>query len=125
VLGDFSRSIASTEVLRDNVRRLHEAGIVILIGTDSPVAAVIPGFSFHEELAFLASAGIPAETLVRRATVGGAHLISDKPDFGSLVVGARADVLVVTGDPMLDIGALLEIEHLFAAGERVYRVVTP
>jgi len=122
VLGDFSRGIASTEVLRDNVRRLHEAGVQVLVGTDSPIAAVFPGLSLHEELAFLASAGIPAETLVRRATVEGARLVRDDVDFGALEVGARADILVVDGDPLLDVAALREIVHVFAEGRQLERV---
>ena len=123
VLGDFSRGIASTQILEDNIRRLHEAGVVVLVGTDSPIAGVFPGLSFHEELRFLACAGIPADALVRRVTVLGARLLSNAPGFGILEVGARADVLVVNGDPMLNIEALQDIVHVFAAGIPLNRIV--
>lgn len=125
VVGDFARGIVSGEELRRNIARLHAGGVRIFVGTDSPVAAVFPGGSFHEELALLHAAGIPRSTLLRRATVEAAGLVSAAPDFGQLAVGMRADVLVVSGDPQAELAALRHIQHVFVGGRELPRLVQP
>lgn len=125
VVGEFARGIASGELLRRNIGKLHAGGVTVLVGTDSPVAAVFPGGSFHEELAILHEAGIPAPTLLHRATVDAARLLSATPDFGALAIGMRADVLVVAGDPLRELSALRGIQHLFLSGREIPRLVSP
>ncbi len=121
VLADFARTIADAKTLRDNVRRLHEAGVMVLPGTDSPIAAVFPGGSYLEELDLMHDAGMPADVLVHRATVDAAALKwrEGMPRFGELSEGARADVLVVEGDPLTDLSALRRRHMVFAQGRRV------
>lgn len=125
VVGDFALGIVEPARLRRNIRKLHDGGVVILVGTDSPVAAVFPGVSYHEELALLREAGIPTATLLRRATVEGARLLTATPGFGELTVGMRADVLVVAGDPLTELSVLRRIQHVFVAGRESTRVQSP
>jgi imidazolonepropionase-like amidohydrolase len=109
------------EVWPLNVQRLHQAGVPLFIGTDSPLPGSYPGSSFHEELVLLADAGIPAETLLWAATAGAAQLLSDDPDFGTVAAGKAADLVLVQGDPTLDIHAASDIVDVIRAGVRLER----
>ena len=52
----------------------------------------------------------PADIL-RSATVTNAELLMHKGRLGTLAEGAYADLLVVDGDPLADIGVLLDPQH--------------
>jgi imidazolonepropionase-like amidohydrolase len=103
--------------LLDNVRRLHEAGVVILAGSDAQ-SGVFAGPGLHRELAQLVEAGLTPTQAIRAATLDAARFLdaSDEPDFGSVAVGKRADLLLVDGDPSLDLGALSQIREVFVGG---------
>lgn len=110
------------DVRRDNVARLHEAGMRILAGSDVQ-SGVFPGASLHRELHTLVAAGLtPAEAL-RAATFYPAQYLSEStaPDFGILKPGNRADLLLVKGDPTQDIAALSEIHSVFLRGKLLVR----
>jgi imidazolonepropionase-like amidohydrolase len=106
----------------DNVRRLHEAGVVMLAGSD-PQSGVFAGPGLHRELQLLAAAGLtPAEAL-RAATLDPARFLtqSDDPDFGAVEVGNRADLLLVDGNPTVDLAAVSRIRDVILGGVRLER----
>jgi imidazolonepropionase-like amidohydrolase len=104
-----------------NVQTLHAAGVPLFIGTDSPLPGTYPGSSFHEELVLLADAGIPPEALLWAATSGAAHLLTDTPDFGTVEEGKAADLVLVEGDPTIDVRAASDIVEVIRAGVRLER----
>jgi len=92
------------------LRELRAAGVVVGLGTDSPASA--PSFDFFEELravVLLARARerkpdalSPSEAL-ELATLGSARALGLEAEAGSLAVGKRADLAVVSleGSPYL------------------------
>ena len=107
---------------RENVRRLRDAGVVILAGSDTQ-SGVIPGAGLHRELALLVEAGLtPAEAL-RAATLDPARFLeqSDDPDVGQVREGRRADLLLVEGDPTRDVDAVSRIRAVIQGGVRIER----
>ncbi len=91
---DKARSAAAAH--RDAVRRAHEAGVPIAMGTDCGVGA--HGTNL-EELPLMVECGLtPLETL--HATTGSAAALLDvAEDRGTLRPGMRADLVVVDGSP--------------------------
>jgi len=77
----------------------------------------VPGAGLHRELAALVRAGLtPAEAL-RAATTAGAELVGAPKTDAGLTPGARADFIVVQGDPLTRIGDLDHVTHVVRAGE--------
>ncbi len=102
---------------RDNVRRLHRAGVTILAGSDMQ-AGVFPGAGLHRELDLLVEAGLsPAEAL-RAATLDPARYLSQRedPPFGLVAEGKIADLLLVEGDPTQGLQALSRIRAVIKGG---------
>lgn len=109
------------QIARANFRRLREGGAQILIGTDSGVHGVFPGVGLHNEMRLLRSLGMSELDILRAVTSEAAAFLDPDADFGRIAAGARADLLLVDGDPLSDIGALAEIDAVFLAGRRLER----
>lgn len=124
VLGDMSRSV-DPAVMQANVRLLHAAGATLLAGTDSALPGAYPGGGLHEELRLLHAAGVPVEDVLLGATSRAARVVRDAPDFGSIAPGMVADLLLIEGDPRVDIGATSRIALVVRAGRVVERLAPP
>jgi len=98
---------------------LHQAGIPLLLGTDSAILAVVPGFSIHDELRILVENGFTPYEAIATGTVNASAVVErmiGEGDFGTIEVGKRADLLLVTGNPLEDVGAIRDLEGVMAAG---------
>lgn len=87
-------------------------------GTDTAtgLSGTIFGLSLHQELSLLTSRCdfTPGEAL-RSATATTASRLGLK-DRGRLAEGLRADVLMVKGDPTVDIGCTIDIAGVWRGG---------
>ena len=106
---------------RTGMKQLVAAQVPILAGTDAPVQGVTYGASLHEELSLLVGAGLsPLQALAAAtsATAKAFHL----DDRGMIQLGRRADLLLVEGDPTVDIVATRNIVEVWKKGVPVARV---
>jgi hypothetical protein len=88
-------------------RGLHDAGVPLMLGTDTPGNPfVVPGASVHRELQLLVATGLTPFQALRTATVVPAQFLGKEGEFGTVSVGKRADLLLVGTNPLLDIGAV-------------------
>jgi len=86
---------------------LHKAGVPLLLGTDALGAPLaIPGASAHQELQLLVESGLTPYEALRTATVNPAKFLGKEDEFGTITVGKRADLLLVSANPLVDIHAL-------------------
>ena len=108
---------------RDNVRRLHEAGVTILAGSDNQIA-VFPGAGLHREFALLAESGLEPAEILRATTLYPARFLeeTDDPSFGILAEGKRADLVLIDGDPFTDSAALSQIALVVRGGVPLERI---
>lgn len=77
---------------------------------------MVPGWSLHGELAWLAEAGIPNDELVRMATADAAEWLGIGDTVGTLEAGKVADLVVLGADPLADIANVGEVEAVVQAG---------
>ena len=98
------------------VRALDEAGAGLLVGTDTPNPFVVPGFSFHEELANFEAAGIERARILAMATRGAAQFLGAEEDVGTVEVGKRADLLLLDTNPLDSLDALRRPAGVMARG---------
>lgn len=106
-----------------SVMALHKAGVDILAGSD--VSEPIPslgglahGASLHHELQLLVAAGLTPIEALRSATSIPARRFGLK-DRGRIVPGARADLLLIDGDPTTTITDTLSILAIWRRGMRL------
>jgi imidazolonepropionase-like amidohydrolase len=99
----------------DNVRRLAEAGVTLLAGTDAPSPGTVFGASLHRELELLVRCGISPAQALTAATAGPARVFG-LADRGRVAAGQRADLVLVSGDPLTDVTATRVIERIWRGG---------
>ena len=97
------------------VRRLHEAGVTLHVGTDTFNPFVVPGVSMHEELRNFVECGFTPEEAWEAATRRNAEALAE-PGLGVLGPGAPADMLVFGEDPTHDLTALSTLQAVVANG---------
>ena len=77
---------------------LYRSGIPIEAGTDS-----MAGFALHRELELDVQAGIPPNQVLQNATLNAARIMSLDKDLGSIAPGKLADLVLVDGNPTVNI----------------------
>lgn len=109
------------EFLRAFTKALHEGGVRLLLGTDSPdIPGVQAGFSIHDELAQLVLSGLtPFQALecgTRNAGEFIGEFVPDAEPFGTIAIGQRADLLLVEKNPLENVANVKAPLGVSAAG---------
>jgi imidazolonepropionase-like amidohydrolase len=74
-------------------------------GTDTGVTGVLPGMAARE-IALLHDHGLSALDAIRAGTSAAARLLGTDADVGTIEAGKLADLVLVDGDPVADLGRL-------------------
>jgi imidazolonepropionase-like amidohydrolase len=118
----WGSSAEGRRILLANVRRMHEAGVPVAIGTNGGNIGTLQGPAFHRELRLLSEAGIPAADLLVAATRNGALALGLLKERGTIEAGKAADVVVLAADPIAAIENFAAIERVYVSGREVTRV---
>ena len=103
----------------DLVGRLHQAGVPIGAGTDTPIGLAIPGYSLHRELELLVEAGLSELEAIASATVQPAEFFGLETGMGEIATGHAADLLLLNADPLADIRNSRDISTVISKGKVV------
>lgn len=100
---------------------LAQAGVPLVAGTDAPtVAGLVPGVSLHDDLDRLRAAGLTPYQVLASATRTPGELVArarpGEPRFGTLVPGARADLILTARNPLSDLATLRTPRGVMTAG---------
>ena len=120
------RGIEDLAVLKYDLDRwllagLREAGIVLLLGTDSGTGGmgIVPGYSIHDEMRILVDNGFSPYEAIAAGTVNAAAVVermTGDGKFGTIEEGKRADLILVRGNPLEDVTTIEEPLGVMAAG---------
>lgn len=100
-----------------NVERMHREGVRIAFGSDAGTSI---GWTVHEELADLVTAGLKPADVITAATSTTAAVVGLE-DLGSIAAQKSADFIVLAADPLVDITNTRRIEAVYLRGEKVDR----
>jgi imidazolonepropionase-like amidohydrolase len=107
---------ARVAIILKNLKTLADEGVRIAVGTDAGNPGTLHGPAIHRELELLEGAGFTPQQVLRAATMDAASVFSEKPEFGTVAQGNRADFLVLTEDPMQSVAAYQAIETVVIGG---------
>jgi imidazolonepropionase-like amidohydrolase len=121
LLEQFSPSLGFTAAMRDDLEHMYKvlpeanaAGVKLLLGDDYGALGLPHGHYAAELEAYATDAGIPALDVIRWATKHGAEVLGLGDRLGTIEEGKLADLLVVDGDPSLDVAILQDPDRLTA-----------
>ena len=103
-------------VQRANLKTVFDAGVPIVLGTDTGFYGVLVGAATQIELELLVEAGLKPEDALRAATVNAARMIGKDKELGTLEPGKAADLVILDADPRLDIKNVTRINRTYKGG---------
>lgn len=106
-----------------NVRLFAENGVKIAIGSDGGGAVVhsFQGFNTPREMELLAECCLGNMGAIVAATRTPAEIMRATDVFGVLQPGHSADLLILNSDPIMDIRAIRDFDHLMLRGQLIAR----
>jgi imidazolonepropionase-like amidohydrolase len=112
---------AALAVARRNLKRAADAGVMVVMGTDTgPFPERFQGYFEHLEMEMMAESGLRPDQVLRASTLDAARAM--KVDgVGVLAKGAWADFVVLDRDPLQDIRNTRSISGVWIAGNQVQR----
>lgn len=102
------------------VTSMYNSGVQLLLGTDTPMPAVPPGISLHNEIDLMLAIGMtPYETLKMGTYNAGLYIVThvDKQaKFGQVKEGYRANLLLLSSNPLDNMTVLRHPEGVMQGG---------
>lgn len=103
---------------RPNVKLMADAGVMIVLGSDSFHGRGAFGDNTLEEAELMEAAGMTPQQVLSAATSVAARHIG-RPDVGSVAPGKRADLIVLRANPLESVGNLRTFFLTIQSGEVV------
>jgi imidazolonepropionase-like amidohydrolase len=102
--GLFGAASDQRPLLRRLIRALASEDATLILGTSATLrSTVVPGESAHRELRDLVAAGLSPFEALRTATANPAIVLGTPGEFGIVIPGARADLLLLDANPLDDV----------------------
>ena len=107
-----------------NVKKAFDAGIPVVLGTDTGFEGVLIGVATQIELELLVEAGLTPSQALSTATINAARMIGREKDLGTIEAGKLADLVILDADPTQDIRNVTRIYRTMKGGV-LYEPVDP
>lgn len=112
--------VALEKMLLNEIKRLHEAGIIILAGTDPPNANINMGTDLYKEMKSLSQAGLSPIEVLKSATSYPAEMFNLK-EIGYIKPGYKADMILLSANPLESISNIDQILTIWKEGVAIER----
>ncbi|MGH9324703.1 MAG: amidohydrolase family protein [Vicinamibacteria bacterium] len=104
---------------RENMRRFIRAGARFSMGTDTPAFLnFIQEDPNANEIRYMVELGMSPMNAIEASTRIGAEALGMEKDLGTIEEGKLADVIVVAGNPLLDMRAMKRVYAVIKGGVR-------
>jgi len=98
-----------------NLKKLQDAGIPIVMGTDAGNIGTLHGPSVFREMKLMQDAGLTPLQVLRSATTNGARAMG-REDLGAIAPGKLADLVLLDADPLADSANLSRAVRVIKGG---------
>ncbi len=104
-----------------NFNLLHQRNVHIIVGTDSSLPGTYAGSTYYQELDELSEFGLSNFDILKGATSLASKLFLRNPNFGTVEIGKKANLLLLNGNPLLDLSVVKHPELILLNGEMIIR----
>lgn len=115
----FTLTFRRLPTLANKFKQLRDAGVTLLVGTDSGIPANFHTDSTWRELQTWVRLGMTPMQAIAGATRWPARFLKKEKELGTLAPGRYADVIAVRGDVLSNIELLQKVEVVVKNGVRV------
>lgn len=104
------------DVARRNLRKLAEAGVTIALASGSGFPLSFEGYAEYREAVLMAEAGLSPLEVIKAFSGGSAAALGIDREFGAILPGRVADVVILNANPLDNIHHLRDMHAVFVAG---------
>jgi len=116
-LGYFRGGKGNPASYRKKLMQLYEGGVNIALGTDSGTPMNFHYEAMWQQMKLWVEYGMEPMHVLSAATRHGAELLGQADEFGTVEPGKLADIIVVHGNPLMDMMALRNPPYVIKAGK--------
>jgi imidazolonepropionase-like amidohydrolase len=115
---DYQKNMDAFKTASVNLKKIVDAGITMALGTDSGAFPVrTQGFTEHLEMELMVKAGLTPMQAIVLATQNAAKALKIEIEYGTLVRGKKADLIILSANPLDDIKNTRKIEAVWKDGK--------
>ena len=115
--------VSKHDFLELNFKLLIKKGAKVSVGTDSSLPGTYAGSTYYKELDLLKEFGLSPFEILKSATYENSKLFIEKPDFGFVGVNYKADLLLIDGNPLLDLVRVKNPSQIILRGRLIKRLL--
>lgn len=125
LLGNLRRNIQRRDaqwkkndlLLRANLKKIFDEGVIVSTATDAGNIGTQHAASYFDELSAMQQSGLDFWQLLQASTINGAVALGKENEFGSIQKGMRADLLLLSKDPLTDLDNWKLVEWVILKGK--------
>ena len=102
--------------MKEMTAKMNKSGVHLVLGSHSLVPYAETGWAYQREMELWVESGIPNAAVIVAATMENARYFRIDDRLGSIEKGKTADLLLVKGNPLIDIKAMRDIEKVMLNG---------
>lgn len=99
-----------------NLKKLWDAGVNVVVGTDAGNIGTLHASSYFEELRAMKRAGLSNAEILQAATVNGGKMMGDEKQ-GIIAKAHSANLVLLSGNPLEDLSILSSAEKVIVRGK--------
>jgi len=104
------KPVEPPKVAMANLKRVQEAGIPVVMGTDAGNIGTLHGPSIYREMRLMAESGLTPLEVLRSATWNAAKTMGLEGKTGEVQEGMLADLVILDADPLADV---MNLSHVY------------
>ena len=81
------------------IDELNKAGAKMILGVDTGLRYLLPGFTVHEELENFVQAGLSPYEALKTATINPAEFLENETEYGTISEGKKANFILLDAKP--------------------------
>jgi imidazolonepropionase-like amidohydrolase len=101
----------------ENLKKLSNAGVLIVTGTDAGNIGTLHASSYLSELRAMENSGMNRWQILEASTINGAKLFNKENDFGSIKVGKKASLVLLNANPIDNLENIFSIDKVINKGK--------
>ena len=103
-------------VMQKNLKRIADAGINIVTGTDAGNIGTLHAASYHTEIQAMKKAGLSSLQILQASTINGTKMLGKRDKTGTIEENRIADLVVLDGNPLEDISSITNVHKVVKEG---------
>jgi imidazolonepropionase-like amidohydrolase len=113
----IAESAHRDSVMKINLKRMEDAGITIVSGTDAGNIGTEHATSLFNELEAMKSSGLTNWQVIQSTTINPSKILDKENNFGSIAPGKSAELILLNGNPVDSLENLQKIDLIFNKGQ--------